>query len=128
MAVQVGACLMVEIVDGAVGHLHDVLHILVPRVGGRIGTVAVEVVTPSVGVVSRDVHPLGEVEHEPVGDHPVVHLSGVLVPSVREHTATSRSDRGVGELDAVGVHRGCSVRVDRHDGRADVLGDVPEDA
>ena len=89
MPVEVGTALLVEVIDGAVGHFRDFLHVLVPGVGGRIRTVAVQVVTSSVSVICGDVQPLGKVEHESVGDHPVADLSGVLVPAVREHAATS---------------------------------------
>ena len=126
MTVQVGTSLLIEIIDGAIGHFRDFLHVLVPSVGGRIRTVAVQVVTSSVSVVCSDIQPLGEVEHESVGDHPIAYLPGVLVPAVRKHAATSGCDRRICELDAVGVHRDSAVRVYRNDGRADILGDIPE--
>ena len=89
MPVEVGTALLIEVIDGAVGHFRNLLHVLVPSVGGRIRTVAVQVVTSSVSVICGDVQPLGKIEHESVGDHPVADLPGVLVPAVREHAATS---------------------------------------
>ena len=89
MPVEVGTALLIEVIDGTVCHFRNLLHVLVPGVGGRIRTVAVQVVTSSVSVICGDIQPLGEVEHESVGDHPVADLSGVLVPAVREHAATS---------------------------------------
>ena len=70
MHVQVCTGLMVEIIYGAVAQLGDGLHVLVPGVGGRIRTVAVQVVTAPVCVVCGDIQPFGQVEHEPVRDDP----------------------------------------------------------
>ena len=89
MSVETSADLLIEVINGTVGEVNNVLHILVPGVCRRVRTVAVIVVSQTIGVICRDIQPLGNVKDETVGHHKVVHLAGVLVPSVCEHAASS---------------------------------------